>query len=101
MGFTLFYIEPLSKGRHKQGCQEIMANPAGAKAGEPYQNLDVESQLSESIKFPCQRLARDLGSGLRPLLMKKGSGLMEYPRGHPRMGFGGIPQREVTPRCVV
>jgi hypothetical protein len=48
MGFTLFYIEPLSKGRHKQGCQEIMANPAGAKAGEPYQNLDGEGFPSES-----------------------------------------------------
>ncbi len=32
--------------------------------------------------------------------MKKGSGLMEYPRVHPRMGFGGIPQREMQSRCV-
>ena len=28
----------------------LMANPVGAKAREPYQNLDGESQLSESIK---------------------------------------------------
>jgi hypothetical protein len=25
-------VEPLGKGRHKWGCQKIMANPEGAKA---------------------------------------------------------------------
>ena len=30
-----------------------MANPEGAKAREPYQNFDGESQLSESTKPPA------------------------------------------------
>ena len=47
---------------------KIMANPEGAKAWEPYKNFDVGDQSPKSITSPCQRLARGLGSGLKPSL---------------------------------
>ena len=69
--------------------------PKGRKKGqrlcEPYQNLDGESQLSESTTSPCQRLARGLGSGLKPLLMKKGLGLMEVLQASACNGVWGYP----------
>ena len=57
-----------------------MANPEGAKAREPYQNFDGESQLSESTKPPARSalplatngtqegLAGGLESGSKPSL---------------------------------
>ena len=45
-----------------------MANPKGAKAREPYQNLDEGRSLPGINYASCQRLARGLESGLKPSL---------------------------------
>ena len=42
-------LSPFARGGDSRDVKK-MANPEGAKAGEPYKNLDGESQLSESIK---------------------------------------------------
>jgi hypothetical protein len=55
-----------------------MANPEGAKAGEPYKNLDGESQLSESITSFRQRLAGGLESGSKPSLGQGGLGSCDH-----------------------
>ena len=43
------------------------------------------------VTSPCQRLARGLGSGLKPLLMKKGLGLMEVLQAFACNGVWGYP----------
>ena len=75
--FLLISHEPLFEGGESGDVKRSWLAPKGQRLCEPYQNLDGESQLSESTTSPCQRLARGLGSGLKPLLMKKGLGLME------------------------
>ena len=66
------------QGAAKQGCLRNMANPVGAKAREPYQNLDGESQLSESITSFRQRLAGGLESGSKPSLGQGGLGSCDH-----------------------
>ena len=51
-----------------------MANPKGAKAREPYQNLDEGRSLPGINYASCQRLARGLESGLKPSLGQGGLG---------------------------
>ena len=52
-----------------------MANPEGAKAGEPYQNFDGEGFPSESTLSPLPwDRERGLGIRSRPHLMKRGLG---------------------------
>ena len=81
-----------------------MANPEGAKAREPYKKTLTKGGLCpESIKSLARSalplatngtqegLARDLGSGSKPLLMKKGLGLMEKSEGLPSDGVLGYP----------
>ena len=75
----------------RQPIKKSWLAPKGQRLCEPYQNLDGESQLSESTTSPCQRLARGLGSGLKPLLMKKGLGLMEDCRLCLQWGMGVSP----------
>ena len=54
---------------------ETMANPEGAKAREPYQNLDGEGLPSESIRSLVPRdWERGLENRSRPHLMKRGLG---------------------------
>ena len=75
----------------RQPIKKSWLAPKGQRLCEPYQNLDGESQLSESTTSPCQRLARGLGSGLKPLLMKKGLGLMEVLQAFACNGVWGYP----------
>ena len=75
----------------RQPIKKSWLAPKGQRLCEPYQNLDGESQLSESTTSPCQRLARGLGSGLKPLLMKKGLGLMEVLQASACNGVWGYP----------
>jgi hypothetical protein len=54
---------------------EIMANPEGAKAREPYQNFDGEGFPSEStISLVPRDWERGLENRSRPHLMKRGLG---------------------------
>ena len=75
----------------RQPIKKSWLAPKGQRLCEPYQNLDGESQLSESTTSPCQRLARGLGSGLKPLLMKKGLGLMEVLQAFACNGVSCVP----------
>ena len=83
----------------RQPIKKSWLAPKGQRLCEPYQNLDGESQLSESTTSPCQRLARGLGSGLKPLLKdKKGLGLLVTLQGGTlqKGGMGESPIRELA-----
>ena len=49
--------------------KQNMANPEGAKAGEPYQNFDGEGFPSESTKAPFPGIGKGVGEKSRdPIL---------------------------------
>ena len=89
-----FYLSPFSRGGDSRDVKKLWRTLKGDPSGqrlESHTKILMEGGLCpESTTSPCQRLARGLGSGSRPLLMKRGSGVMEVPRVNPRMGSGMI-----------
>ena len=58
-----------------------MARPVGAQALRAIPDLDVGRSLPGVNYIPLPKIGEGLGEWLKPLLMKKGLGLMEDCRG--------------------
>ena len=92
-----FLLSPFPRGGDSRDVKGHRSPRRGKGFASDTKTLTEGGPCPESITSPCQRLARGLGSGLKPLLKdKKGLGLLVTLQGGTlqKRGYGGFPPSE-------
>ena len=98
---SLSALSPFPRGGDSRDVKDHRSPRRGTGFASDTKTLTEGGPCPESTTSPCQRLARGLGSGLKPLLKdKKGLGLLVTLQGGTlqKRGYGGSPHPRARSR---